>query len=116
MMVSAFLAFGMCYGCSTSGHADRVDATANRLGYEGCKLSKPLSMAEVMGRDMSGGYERSRPHPDWDELIHTYASGDVIYFIDCRRVEPSRIVAGTSLYALVRDGMIIARALDAAHE
>lgn len=113
MILSGCLVFALCYGCSTSG---RADTAAGRLGYEGCRLSKPLTMAEVMGKDMSGGYELSRPHPDWDELIHKYASGDVIYFIDCRRVDPSRIAAGTSLYALVRDGMVIARALDKTHE
>jgi hypothetical protein len=112
MIVSAIVVFGLFYGCSTSRRADKADTAAGRLGYEGCRLSKPLTMAEVMGKDMSGGYERSRPHPDWDELIQKYASGDVIYFIDCRRVDPSRIAAGTSLYALVRDGVIIARALD----
>lgn len=116
MLLSAFLVFGLCHGCSTSGPADKAGAIAGRLGYEGCRLSKPLTMAEVMGKDMSGGNELSRPHPDWDELIRKYASGDQVYFIDCRRVEPSRIVAGTSLYALVRDGVVIARALDTTHE
>lgn len=115
VVVSVFLVFSLCNGCSTSGRTGNADAIAERLGYEGCKLSKPLTMAEVMGRDMSGGYEQSRPHPDWDELIRRYAAGDLIYFIDCRRMDPSRIVAGTSLYALVRNGVIIARALDMTH-
>lgn len=68
-------------------------------------------MAQVMAKDMSGGNEANRAHPDWDALIDKYAAGDQIYFIDCRKVEPSRIFAGTSLYVLVRQGVIIARAL-----
>jgi hypothetical protein len=110
--ISPVLVFGLCCGCSTAWHADKVDAIAGRLGYEGCRVSKPLTMAEVMGKDMSGEYEIGRPHPDWDELIRQYASGDLVYLIDCRRVDPTRIVVGISLYALVRDGVIVARASD----
>jgi hypothetical protein len=109
--VTIFLVFGLCCGCSTTGRADKA-ITAARLGYEGCTLSKPLTMGQVMGKDMSGGYKSNRPHPDWDELIQKYASGDLVYFIDCRRVDPSRIAAGTSLYALVRGDVVIARAQD----
>jgi hypothetical protein len=116
IILSALVVFSLCCGCSTSKRADKADTLVGRLGYEGCRLSKPLTMAEVMGKDMSSGYELGRPHPDWDELIRKYASGDQVYFIDCKKVDPSRIVAGTSLYALVRDGVIIARALDTAHE
>jgi hypothetical protein len=115
MKVWAAVLFCLCSGCSTAGRAGRVGDLAGGLGYEGCKFSKPLTMLQVMGKDMSGGYEASRPHPDWDELIQKYTSGDRVYFIDCRRVDPSRIVAGTSLYALVRDGVVIARAQDTFH-
>jgi hypothetical protein len=89
--------------------------TAARLGYEGCKVSQPLSMLEVMGKDMSGGNEANRAHPDWDDLIAKHKSGDQVYFIDCRRVDPSRIVAGTSLYVLVREGAVIARVAETIH-
>jgi hypothetical protein len=109
-IVSAYLAFALSCGCSAAAHAEKPDAVAARLGYEGCKLSKPLTMLQVMAKDMSGGNEASRSHPDWDELIAKYASGDRIYFIDCRKADPARIFAGTSLYVLVRDGAVIARA------
>jgi hypothetical protein len=98
--------------CSTAGRGD----TAARLGYEGCKISQPLSMLEVMGKDMSGGNGANRAHPDWDELIAKHKSGDQVYFVDCNRVDPSHIVAGTSLYVLVRDGAVIARAAEAIHD
>jgi hypothetical protein len=114
--LSTFLAFGLCYVCPTAGRADNAGATAARLGYEGCTLSKPLTMRQVMGKDMSGGYKSNRPHPDWDELIQKYAPGDLVYFIDCRRADPSRIFAGTSLYALVRGDVIIARVQDTNQE
>jgi hypothetical protein len=109
-MVLAFLIFGLCCGYSSEVRADRAETIAARLGFEGCRLSKPLTMAQAMAKDMSGGNEGSRPHPDWDVLIDKYASGDQIYFIDCRRAESSRIYAGTSLYVLVREGVVIARA------
>ena len=109
-MVSAFLVFGLCCGYSSEGRANNAETLAAHLGYEGCRLSKPLSMAQAMARDMSGGDEASRAHPDWDALIDKYASGDQIYFVDCRRAESSRIYAGTSLYVLVREGVVIARA------
>jgi hypothetical protein len=115
-VVSTSLILALCYGCSTAGRAEKAGDIAGRLGYEGCKLSRPLTLQQVMGKDMSGGYEASRPHPDWDELIQRYASGDVVYFIDCRRVDPSRIAAGTSLYALVREGVVIVRAQDTFHD
>jgi hypothetical protein len=67
-------------------------------------------MAQVMAMDMSGGHEASRAHPDWDALIDKYTVGDQIYFVDCRNAEPSRIFAGTFLYVLVREGVVIARA------
>jgi hypothetical protein len=111
-MVSTSLVFGLCCGCSTGGRADKSESVAGRLGYEGCRMSKPLTYAQVMAKDMSGGNEASRAHPDWDVLIAKYASGDQVYFIDCGKVDSSRIVAGTSLYVLVRDGVVIARALD----
>jgi hypothetical protein len=115
-MVSACLIFGLCWGCLSVGHAEKAPTLAGRLGYEGCKVSKPLTMAQVMAKDMSGGNEASRAHPDWDALIGQYATGDQIYFVDCRKAEPSRIFAGTSLYVLVRAGAIIARAGDSTHD
>jgi hypothetical protein len=111
-MVSTLLVLGVCCGCTTSGSADKADTPAARLGYEGCRLSKPLTQAEMMGRAMSGGYEQSRAHTDWDELIAKYAAGDQVYFVDCRKADPSRIFAGTSLYALIRNDVVIARAGD----
>ncbi|HWO27393.1 MAG TPA: hypothetical protein VNO32_01200 [Candidatus Acidoferrum sp.] len=110
-LVSVFLGFGLCCGCSTGG-----ETLAGHLGYEGCRLSKPLTYAQVMAKDMSGGNEASRAHPDWDVLIAKYASGDQVYLIDCRKADPARIFAGTSLYVLVRDGNVIARALDTKHD
>ena len=109
-MVTVLVGFAVCCGYSNEVRADKAETIAARLGYEGCRLSKPLTMAEVMARDMSGGTEASRAHPDWDALIDKYASGDQIYFIDCRKADSSRIFAGTSLYVLVREGMVIARA------
>jgi hypothetical protein len=109
-MVTAFSAFALCCGYPSDVRADRADTIAASLGYEGCRLSKPLTMAAVMARDMSGGTEASRAHPDWDALIDKYASGDQIYFVDCKKADSSRIFAGTSLYVLVREGMVIARA------
>lgn len=115
-MVSAFFVFGLSCGLSTAGRAERVETLAGRLGYEGCRVSKPLTMAQVMAKDMSGGNEASRAHPDWDALLDKYAAGDQIYFIDCRKAEPSRIFAGTSLYVLVRASVVIARVSDTTHD
>jgi hypothetical protein len=115
-MISTFLVFGLCCGCSTAGRADKTETLAARLGYEGCGVSKPLTMFQVMGKDMSGGNEASRAHPDWDALIAKYAAGDLIYFIDCRKAEPSRIFAGTSLYVLVRQSVIVARGVGAVND
>jgi hypothetical protein len=109
-LVSAFLVCGLCCGYSSEGRADKADSIAARLGYEGCRLSKPLTMLQVMAKDMSGGDQASRAHPDWDALITKSASGDLVYFVDCRKAESSRIYAGTSLYVLVREGVVIARA------
>jgi hypothetical protein len=108
---SALLVFGLCCGYSSEVRADKAETEAIRLGYEGCRLSKPL-LAQVMAKDMSGGNDANRAHPDLDALLDRYASGDLIYLIDCRKADPNRIFAGTSLYALVRDGVIIARASD----
>jgi hypothetical protein len=104
------LVFGLGCGYSSELRADKAETIAARLGFEGCRLSKPLTMAQVMAKDMSGGDEASRAHPDWDELIAKHAPGDQIYFVDCRKSESSRIYAGTSLYVLVREGAVIARA------
>jgi hypothetical protein len=115
-MVSVFLIFGWCCACSTPGRTDKTESVAGHLGYEGCRLSKPLTMAQVMAMDMSGGNGANRAHPDWDALIDKYAAGDQVYFVDCRKAERSSIVAGTTVYVLVRAGMVIARASDAMHE
>jgi hypothetical protein len=66
-------------------------------------------IAEVMAKDMSGGNGASRAHPDWDELIGKYKLNDQVYFVDCRRAAASSVVAGITLYVLVRDGAVIAR-------
>jgi hypothetical protein len=115
-LVSTFLILGLCSGCSTAGRPDKTGAIAGRLGYDGCRLSKPLKMADVMAKDMSGGYELNRPHPDWDELIRKQAPGDLVYFVDCRRASPAAIAAGTSVYVLVRGDTVIARAQDTLHD
>jgi hypothetical protein len=115
-MVSTLLVLVLYCGYSSEGRADKAEPIATRLGYEGCRLSKPLTMAQVMAKDMSGGNESSRGHPDWDALIEKYASGDQIYFVDCRKAPPSRIFAGTSLYVLVRESVVIARASDTVHD
>jgi hypothetical protein len=114
MIVSICLALSLSGGCSTAARADRPDAIAARLGYQGCRLSKPLTLSQVMAKDMSGGTEASRAHPDWDELLNQYASGDQVYFVDCRKGDSSSIATGTSLYALVRNGVVIARVSDTA--
>lgn len=103
-----FLMLSLCVAGSASIGADKDLAT--RLGYESCRLSKPLSLAQAMAKDMGGGTEASRPHPDWDELLAKYQAGDQIYLIDCRKADSSRIYAGISLYALVRESAVIARA------
>ena len=95
-------------------HRAEPEAIAAHVGYEGCRLSKPLTMLQVMAKDMGGGNEASRAHPDWDELISKYKSADQVYFVDCRKADTSRIVNGTSLYVLVREGVVIARVSDAA--
>jgi hypothetical protein len=110
-LVSAFLVLVLCCGISTPVRADKGESLAGHLGYDGCRVSKPLTMAQVMAMDMSGGNGANRAHPDWDALIDKYAAGDQIYFVDCRKAESSRIYAGTSLYVLARQGVIIARAL-----
>ncbi len=97
-----------CFGLAVA-RANKSAVVAARLGFDGCKLSKPLKIAEVMAKDMSGGNGASRAYPDWDELIAKYKSSDEVYFVDCRRVDASNILAGTSLYVLVRDGVVIAR-------
>jgi hypothetical protein len=104
-----------CAG-STVARADEPGSLAGRLGFEGCRLSKPLTKAQVMERDMGGGNEAGRAHPDWDEIIAKYAAGDQIYFVDCRKADPTRVFAGTSLYVLVRQNVVIARVSDTAHE
>jgi hypothetical protein len=109
-MSLSFFIFGLCSVCSTAAHADKADTLAKRLGYEGCKVSKPLTIAQVMAKDMSGGNEASRAHPDWDELLAKHTSGDQVYFVDCRKADSSRIFAGTALYVLVREGVVIAHA------
>jgi hypothetical protein len=114
VFVSICFIFGLSSGCSTAARADKPKAIAARLGYEGCRLSKPLTMTQVMAMDMGGGNQASRAHPDWDELISKYTSGDQIYFVDCRKADASRIVNGTSLYVLVRGDVIIARVSDTA--
>ena len=72
-------------------------------------------MLEIMGRDMSGGNEAGRAHPDLDALISKHRAGDQVYFVDCRHLDPARIVMGTSQYLLVRDGVVIAQAADTGH-
>jgi hypothetical protein len=106
----------LCCVCSTVARAEGSESIARRLGYEGCRLSKPLKISEVMGKSMSGGNDANRSHPEWDELIAKYAPGDLIYFVDCKRADPTRIFAGTSLYVLVREGAVIARAVETMHD
>jgi hypothetical protein len=115
-MIATLLLFGLCCGCSTAERAGKTETLAVRLGYEGCRVSKPLTILQVMAKDMSGGNGASRAHPDWDALIAKYASGDEVYFIDCTGADSSHIVAGTSLYALVREGAVIARAAGTTHD
>jgi hypothetical protein len=106
------LMVGLSLGWSTFGSTGEAGNLVARLGYEGCRLSKPLSLAQAMAKDMGGGNEASRSHPDWDELLAKYQTGDQIYLVDCRKADSSRIYTGITFYALIREGTVVARAGD----
>ena len=113
----ASLTLGICDGCSTT--PDRVQhahLVATSLGYEGCAASGPLTPAQVLERNRKSGNYLSPTHPDWDAMISKYASGDFIYYVDCRTVDASRLVVGTDFYALTREGVVIARALEVIYD
>jgi hypothetical protein len=105
----SFLILSLLVGWPAARGADKAGNLAARLGYEGCKL-KPLTLAQAMAIDMSGGTELSRSHPDWDELLAQYQAGDQIYLIDCKKVDASRMYSGITLHVLVRAETVIARA------
>lgn len=113
ILISNIFALCLCCFGPAVASAEKPAALAARLGFDGCKLSKPLTIAQVMAKDMSGGNGASRAHPDWDALVAKYQSSDQVYFVDCRRADASKILAGTALYVLVRDGAIIARVAEA---
>jgi hypothetical protein len=104
------LTLGLSLGAGTFGSTGEAGDLVVRLGYEGCRLSKPLSLAQAMAKDMGGGNEASRSHPDWDELLAKYQTGDQIYLVDCGKADSSRIYTGIAFYALVRAGTVVARA------
>ena len=64
----------------------------------------------------AGNYQSSPRHPDWDALIAQYVSGDLIYCIDCTTVDASKIVVGSDFYALAREGVVIAHALEVIYD
>ena len=116
-LVVALLSIGICEGCSTVGHAQQAHVVANSLGFEGCRAFGPLTPAQVLERDKkAGNYLRSPRHPDWDALIAQYVSGDLIYCVDCTTVNASKIVVGSDFYALAREGVVIAHALEVIYD
>ena len=116
-LVLALLCIGICEGCSTVGHTQQAHAVATTLGFEGCGAFGPLTPAQVVERDKkSGNYLSSHHHSDWDALIGQYASGDLIYYIDCRTADSSKIVVGSDFYALAREGVVIAHALETIYD
>jgi hypothetical protein len=113
---SSLLVFGLCCGCSTAGRAEPAKSFARSLGFEGCRAFGPLTPEQAVAREKSMENNLAWPHPDWDSLMGKYASGDRICYIDCTGGSADGVVVGTSLYALTREGVASARALETIYD
>jgi hypothetical protein len=69
-----------------------------------------------MERDKKSGAYLWKSQPSWDAFVSQYTPGDLIFYIDWRAVDASRIVVGMDVYALVRAGVVIDRALDVTYD
>jgi hypothetical protein len=115
-LVLTTLTVGICDGCSIVGHTQQSHLVAKSLGFAGCGAFGPLIPAQVVERNKKSGNHLSSSNPDWNALISKYASGDLIYYIDCRTIDASTVVVGTDFYALAREGVVIARALEVIYD
>ena len=110
-LISTLLILGLCNGCTTARRAEQPVTLAKTLGFEGCKATGPLTVAQVLATDRSADDKSNFRDPDLDVLIRKYTPGDQIYLVVCTQGDASGILVGTSFYALAREGVVIARAV-----
>lgn len=83
---------------------------ATRLGLpEDCRVSVPLSQADVVDDAKRDGNPNPENSQEWIEMIAMFQPGDQLRLVDCLEVSRSRKVSDPYFYALVRSETIVAK-------
>lgn len=84
-------------------------AVAKRLGVPNCRVSVPLSQAEVIQHAKRDGNPNPGESHEWVKLVREMQPSDQLRLIDCLEARRSKSVSDPYFYALVRNDTIIAK-------
>jgi hypothetical protein len=102
------LAFALV-GCASSLTTVRMapKLVASRLGFPTCRVSVPLSQADVIGDAKMIGNLHPEEYPEWIAITENIHAGDQLRLVDCLNAQQPDKVGGVYFYALIREDKII---------
>jgi hypothetical protein len=109
---SVAIAFALAVaGCASEPTALRMEprSMAQQLGLPDCKVSVPLSQAEVIEDAKRVGNPNPERSQDWIEITKDFQPGDQLRAVNCLSAARSRAVGDPYYYALIRNDAIIVK-------
>ncbi|HJR75099.1 MAG TPA: hypothetical protein VJ806_15855 [Luteimonas sp.] len=103
----AGMAFALA-GCASAPTAVKMEpkSVAKQLGLQGCRVSVPLSQAEVISDAKRTGNPNPEAYREWTEITANIQPGDQLRLVNCLESR-SKDVGNPYYYALVRNDAII---------
>lgn len=80
---------------------------AKELGFQSCRVSIPLSQAEVIADAKRMGNPKLESYPEWIDMTVSSRPGDQLRLVDCLKAAQSTNVGDPYYYVLVRGGKIV---------
>jgi hypothetical protein len=98
-------------GCASVPAAVEMEpkSIARELGFPSCRVSVPLSQAEVIADAKRMGNPKPESYPEWIEMTASIRSGDQLRLVDCLRANRSTSIGDPYYYALIRGGKIVSK-------
>ncbi|GLQ95626.1 hypothetical protein [Dyella mobilis] len=96
-------------GCASGPTDLRVEprSIAQKLGLPDCKVSVPLSQAEVIDDAKRVGNPNPERNQDWIEITKNFQPGDELRAVNCLSAARSKDVGDPYYYALIRNDVIV---------
>lgn len=96
-------------GCASAPTKVKMEpkSVARELGFPSCRVSVPLSQAEVIADAKRMGNPKPESYPEWIDMTASIQSGDQLRLVDCLNANRSTNVGDPYYYALLGGGKLI---------